>query len=86
MGIYVYEPSVLDLIPKGEYLDFPDLVLKLLKQGRNVSVYPFDGLWLDIGRPDDYARAQELYETNREIFVGSESPCGCPGASGKTRP
>jgi NDP-sugar pyrophosphorylase family protein len=69
MGVYVYEPSVLDLIPKGEYLDFPTLVLKLLEQGRNVSVYPFDGLWLDIGRPDDYARAQEIYESNREMFV-----------------
>jgi NDP-sugar pyrophosphorylase family protein len=78
MGIYVYEPSVLDLIPKGEYLDFPDLVLKLLKQGRKISVYPFDGLWLDIGRPDDYARAQQLYETNPEIFIAPPAPLLAP--------
>lgn len=60
MGIYVYEPSVLSLIERGEHLDFPELVLRLLSQERRVAVYPFEGLWLDIGRPDDYARAQEI--------------------------
>jgi NDP-sugar pyrophosphorylase family protein len=71
MGIYVYEPSVLDLIPKGEYLDFPTLVLKLLDAGRKVAVYPFEGTWLDIGRPDDYGRAQEIFQTNRELFTNA---------------
>jgi len=69
MGIYVYEPTVLDLIPKGQHLDFPDLVLRLLRQERDIAIYRFDGLWLDIGRPDDYAKAQELYAQNgREYF------------------
>lgn len=70
MGIYVYEPSVLDLIPEGKYLDFPTLVLDLLAQKRKVAVYPFEGMWLDIGRPDDYARAQELYAENNKEFIG----------------
>ena len=64
MGVYVYEPSILELIPSGEYLDFPTLVLKLLDMGRPVAVYPFEGIWLDIGRPEDYALAQELYAAN----------------------
>ncbi len=66
MGIYVYEPGVLKSICKGEYLDFPDLVMRLLARGERVCAYPTDCLWLDIGRADDYARAQALYEQNRE--------------------
>jgi NDP-sugar pyrophosphorylase family protein len=59
MGIYVYEPQVLGFIEPGAYLDFPDLVLKLIRAGEPVCAYPSDCLWLDIGRPDDYAKAQE---------------------------
>jgi NDP-sugar pyrophosphorylase family protein len=63
MGVYVYEPEVLNHVAPGEYLDFPDLVLRLLAERQRVSAYLSDCLWLDIGRPDDYARAQQLVET-----------------------
>jgi NDP-mannose synthase len=69
MGIYVYEPSVLKFIVPGTYLDFPNLVLKLIAAGEKVCAMPCDCLWLDIGRPDDYARAQEIY---------AEATGGCP--------
>lgn len=69
MGVYVYEPSVLTLIPREGHFDFPELVLRMLAAGRPVSVYPFDGLWLDIGRPDDYALAQEMYEERGDEFL-----------------
>jgi NDP-sugar pyrophosphorylase family protein len=68
MGVYIYEPAVLEHIPAGRYLDFPDLVLHLLARGERVCAYPTDCLWLDIGRPDDYARAQELFTEQREVF------------------
>ena len=61
MGIYVYEPHALRYIEHGKYLDFPDLVLRLLASGEKVCAMPSNCLWLDIGRPDDYARAQELF-------------------------
>lgn len=61
MGVYVYEPRVLQHIEPGSHLDFPQLVLKLIEAGEQVVAFPTDCLWLDIGRPDDYARAQELY-------------------------
>jgi NDP-mannose synthase len=61
MGIYVYEPAVLKYIDKNCYLDFPDLVLKLIDKGERVCSYHTDCLWYDIGRPDDYAMAQEYY-------------------------
>ncbi len=68
MGIYVYEPGVLNYIEPGRYLDFPDLVLRLLAQNERICAYLTDCLWLDIGRPDDYARAQELFDERREGF------------------
>lgn len=68
MGIYVYEPCVLDYIEPDHYLDFPNLVQALLRAGEKVGTYCHDGFWLDIGRPDDYARAQELVHENPERF------------------
>jgi NDP-sugar pyrophosphorylase family protein len=67
-GVYVYEPAVLKHIEKGKHLDFPELVLRLLKCGERVCAYPTDCLWLDIGRPDDYARAQALFADKRDAF------------------
>jgi NDP-sugar pyrophosphorylase family protein len=59
MGVYVYEPRARDYITPGEYLDFPDLVHRLLAAGERVAAFRTDDYWLDIGNPDDYARAQE---------------------------
>lgn len=69
MGIYVYEPRVLDFIAPGEYLDFPSLVLRLLGAGRRVQAWRSDALWLDIGRPTDYSEAQELFRQRRQEFL-----------------
>jgi NDP-sugar pyrophosphorylase family protein len=62
MGIYVYEPSVLKYIKPNRYLDFPDLVMQLIKNGETVVGYPCDAYWLDIGRHEDYAQAQNEYQ------------------------
>ncbi|MBI5513437.1 MAG: NTP transferase domain-containing protein [Deltaproteobacteria bacterium] len=59
MGVYVYEPRALSRIAPGEYLDFPDLVQRLLQEGERVAAYRTDAYWLDVGNPEDYARAQE---------------------------
>jgi NDP-sugar pyrophosphorylase family protein len=69
MGIYLFEPRVLQFIPPGERLDFPDLVLKLLAAGEKVHGYPYEGYWLDIGRPDDYAQAVEEFTRLRKQFI-----------------
>lgn len=63
MGIYVFEPRALAHIPEDSYFDFPDLVAALLAAGEEVGAYPHQGLWFDIGRPEDHARAVELWET-----------------------
>jgi NDP-sugar pyrophosphorylase family protein len=66
MGIYMFEPEILSFIEPNEYLDFPDLVQTLMKANRKVIAFPFDGYWLDIGRHEDYVRAQEEFETLKE--------------------
>jgi len=68
-GIYFFEPSILSHIPRGEHLDLPELVLKLIRQGQKVGVYRFEGYWLDIGRPEDYDRAAHEFQVNRSIFL-----------------
>ena len=65
MGVYVYEPRVLRYIPKGQYLDFPDLVKLLLEMGEKVAGFRSQDYWLDIGRREDYELAQ-LEFTSRE--------------------
>ena len=69
MGIYVFEPRVLEYIPCNQYLDFPDLVLKMIAGGEKVSGYTFDGYWMDLGRPDDYAQAAEDFASMRAQFL-----------------
>lgn len=69
MGMYVFEPRVLDYIPVGEYLDFPDLILKLIANGEKVCGYTFDGYWMDLGHPDDYVQANEDFVTMKAKFL-----------------
>ena len=69
MGVYVFEPRVLEYIPVGQYLDFPDLILKLIASGETVSGYPFDGYWMDLGRPDDYVQANQDFNNMKEQFL-----------------
>jgi len=71
-GIYIFEPAVLDHIPIGVRLDLPDLVRKLLAAGEKVATYPFEGIWLDIGRWEDYERAAQEFEQHRAEFVPAE--------------
>jgi NDP-sugar pyrophosphorylase family protein len=62
MGIYVLEPEALGFIPDSGHFDFPDLVQRLLRDGVPVGAYVHDGLWLDIGRHEDYELAHALWE------------------------
>jgi NDP-mannose synthase len=69
MGIYIMEPRVLDFVPSSGAFDIPDLVLALLDAGEPVGSFPYDGLWFDIGRPDDYERAATAWEKDRLQFL-----------------
>jgi NDP-sugar pyrophosphorylase family protein len=72
MGIYIFEARVLQFIEPGHYLDFPDLVLRLLTADEPVVGYPFDGYWQDLGRPDDYENAVQEFDSIRTQILGNE--------------
>jgi NDP-mannose synthase len=67
MGVYVYDPGVLELIPEGRF-DFPDVVQAMLKQERRVMTYPCDGVWFDIGTVSEHERATAAIEASPELF------------------
>jgi NDP-sugar pyrophosphorylase family protein len=69
MGIYVFEPNVLEHIPKGRHYDFPDLVREMIKIDKRVFSYDFDGYWQDLGRPDDYTIATQDFDRMRREFL-----------------
>src|SRR6266404_1682581 len=60
MGIYCVEPEVLDHIPTGVPFGFDDLMFCMLGRGLPVHTFLHSGFWLDIGRVEDFQKAQEL--------------------------
>jgi NDP-sugar pyrophosphorylase family protein len=72
MGIYVFEPRALEFIPYNNYLDFPDLVLKMIQARERVLGYRFDGYWQDLGRIEDYEQAVQEFETLQPQILGME--------------
>jgi NDP-sugar pyrophosphorylase family protein len=72
MGIYAFDPGLLELIPKAGNFGFDDLMAVCLGNDVHVRAHVFDGLWLDIGRPEDYASAGCLFEQHRERLLPSE--------------
>ena len=82
MGVYVMEPEVLDFV-SDERMDFPELVEALLEAGQPVSSYPYDGLWFDIGRHDDFQQAVAAW-VERENRVEHELVEDLVNATGET--
>jgi NDP-sugar pyrophosphorylase family protein len=72
MGVYVYSASAVQAIGHGERLDLPELVLRLLNRRERVLAFQSDSYWLDIGRRDDYERAQADFALMRREFLPSE--------------
>ncbi len=61
-GIYVLSPEALDYIDANNYLDMPTLFMNLAKKKENVLSCVLRDYWLDIGRMEDFHRAQTDYE------------------------
>jgi len=69
MGIYVFSKRILDLVPENTPFGFDQLMYVLTEAKAPVFSYPHDGYWLDIGRPDDYARSIEEFERYKDKFL-----------------
>lgn len=72
MGVYAISKSTLAHYTAGQPLGFDQLALDLLAAGTPPMSYPVDGYWLDIGRPDDYDRANVEFATLRERLLPSD--------------
>ena len=59
MGIYVMNRSLLNMIEDNTPFGFDNLLLMLLQKKIPVHIFQYSGYWLDIGRPDDYDKANE---------------------------
>lgn len=73
MGVYGVSRSALAKYTPGLPLGFDELVLDLLAAKTPPSAYEFGGYWLDIGRPDDYDRANAEFSTIRPVLMPFES-------------
>ncbi|WP_027937105.1 nucleotidyltransferase family protein [Anaeroarcus burkinensis] len=56
-GVYVLEPEILSRIPEGIFFDMPTLFEKLIQERKVVTAFPIVEYWMDIGRINDYERA-----------------------------
>ncbi len=72
MGIYCMEPGILELIPDNVPFGFDDLMYAMLEQKLPVYMYRHEGLWLDIGREEDFRHAQEAFlREYKSIVLGA---------------
>lgn len=62
MGIYCLNRSIIEQLPRGEPYGFDNLMIDGIKKKQKIVAKPFNGYWLDIGRPDDYDYANENYK------------------------
>jgi NDP-mannose synthase len=69
MGVYVFSRRVLDYVPADVPFGFDQLMYALTGHNEEVYSYPHTGYWLDIGRPDDYARSIEEFERYKDRFL-----------------
>lgn len=66
-GIYVLEPSALNVLRAGEQCDMPTLFSRLQESDARTIVYPMHEPWLDVGRPSDYDQANNLDKISNKI-------------------
>ena len=70
MGINILNAkATIPIINKGDYLDMPDLMIKLVENNRSVYCYNEKCFWLDMGRPEDYDKANEAFEKKKKDFL-----------------
>src|SRR5262249_14502177 len=71
MGVYILQrEAVLPHVFNVDYLDMPNLLLKIKSSNGNVVCFQDKCVWLDIGGPDDFGLAQQMFEQDREAFLG----------------
>ena len=58
-------PSVLDHIPEDRFYDMPTLFQDVIAKGLNAVSFPVHEYWLDIGRVEEFEKANNEF---KEVF------------------
>jgi len=61
-GIYIFKPGILPLIPSDTYYGMDTLIKTMISKELKITRYPIKEYWLDIGKIDDYEKAQQIYD------------------------
>jgi NDP-sugar pyrophosphorylase family protein len=70
MGVNILSrDAVRPYLKPGEYLDIPNLMQLLTRDGAEVRGHRSDCYWLDIGRVDDYQLATQMFEDGSDRFL-----------------
>ncbi|MCG3714147.1 nucleotidyltransferase family protein [Arcobacter lacus] len=64
-GIYMLSPEILEYIPQNQFYDMPTLFEKIISEKQNAISFPLREYWLDIGRIEEYKKANQEYD---EVF------------------
>lgn len=67
-GIFAFKHDVFKYVNCGEWLDSSDVIKRLLAAGKKVGTNMFEKTWIHIRREEDYKKALEFYEKNKEKF------------------
>jgi dTDP-glucose pyrophosphorylase len=57
-GVYLMKKEMINLIPIDIFFDATDLIEEIIKQNLKVISYPLEGYWLDVGKHEDFEKAQ----------------------------
>lgn len=58
-GIYIIKKDLLKMIPEDQFFDITDLINRIIEMNLKLITYPINGYWLDIGKHEDFKKAQE---------------------------
>ena len=57
-GIYLMKKEITHLIPRNKFYNATDLMEDLIKRNKKIISFPFSGYWLDVGKHEDFEKAQ----------------------------
>ncbi|MFA5805626.1 MAG: sugar phosphate nucleotidyltransferase [Melioribacteraceae bacterium] len=68
-GIYIFNRSCISILKKGEKLDMPDFISLLHQHKKKIMCYKGDFMWLDIGRVEEYEKANIVFDSHKKDFL-----------------
>lgn len=66
-GIYLMKKEMLAFIPQDKFFNATDLMEELIHNNKKIISFPFSGYWLDVGKHEDFEKAQN--DINNIKFV-----------------